>query len=143
MYRGTNNRDFQKRAEGKTKGWESFISYLTFLLNFLHIKFVLTIIKLRIWYKPFSTELRIKNKKHKKTSKTVFEGKQIILVIAPFFAITLFFACSNDQSNENIWKFDWIYKLTLKSTPKTYKKKKKIEVGAPSTPRLFSYKLKS
>ena len=26
VYRGTNNRDFQKRAEGKTKGWESFIS---------------------------------------------------------------------------------------------------------------------
>ena len=42
-------------------------------------------------------------------NKTVFEGKQMILVIAPFFAIT-FFACSNDQSNENIWKIIW--KLT-------------------------------
>ena len=28
----------------------------------------------------------------------------MILVIASFFAITLFFACSNDQSNENILK---------------------------------------
>ena len=39
-----------------------------------------------------------------RTSKTVFEWKEMILVIAPFFAITLFFACQNDQSNENIWK---------------------------------------
>ena len=30
------------------------------------------------------------NKSHRKTSKTVFEGKQMILVIAPFIAITLF-----------------------------------------------------
>ena len=42
----------------------------------------------------------------------------MILVIAPFFAITLFFACSNNQSNENIWKFDWIYKLIYKLTRK-------------------------
>jgi hypothetical protein len=28
----------------------------------------------------------------------------MILDIPPFFAITLFFACLNDQSNENIWK---------------------------------------
>ena len=57
-----------------------------------------------------------------KTSKTVFEWKQTILVIAPFLAITLFFACSNDQSNENIWKLSENYLKIIWKLSENYMK---------------------